>query len=345
MTDTTRVLRLYREGDIRIEEEALAAPGPGEVVVAVARGGICGSDLHYFHEGRAGSVIVREPIILGHEAAGRIVAAGPDTDAPIGALVAINPSNPCGVCRFCRAGMRQQCLSMRFMGSAMYPPHENGAFRDRIVVAAWRCRVMEHASPEAAACCEPLAVCLHAGHVGPSLLGRRVLITGAGPIGALMTGVAKAAGAAEIVVTDLADAPLAVAARMGATRTVRAGPDALAHWAGEKGQFDVAFECSAASAAIAAAIAVVRPGGTIVQIGVAAEAKLPLGLMVAKEIAFRGSFRFDAEFEEAAAAIDTGRIDVAPVVTATMPLAEAVDAFALAGDRTRAVKVQLAFAD
>ncbi|WMS44890.1 L-idonate 5-dehydrogenase [Acuticoccus sp. MNP-M23] len=341
---TTRVLKLHAKGDIRVEDEAIAAPGKGEVVVAMERGGICGSDLHYFHSGRAGASIVREPIILGHEVAGRIVEAGPGTDAPIGALVAVNPSRPCGECRFCREGVRHQCLNMRFLGSAMFLPHEHGGFRDKMVVDAAQCVVMENASAGAAACAEPLAVCLHAAHVGPSLMGRRVLITGAGPIGALMTGVAKAAGAAEIVVTDLAEAPLDVARKMGATEAVVAAKGALDRWAPEKGQFDVAFECSGAGPAIASALTVLRPGGTLVQVGIAAEATLPLGMLVAKEIQYCGSFRFDAEFGESARMIDTGRIDVTPILTATMPLEGALEAFGLAADRQRAVKVQLAFA-
>ncbi|MEM9223292.1 MAG: L-idonate 5-dehydrogenase [Pseudomonadota bacterium] len=340
----TRVLRLYGQGDIRVEAEPVGAPGPGEVAVAIERGGICGSDLHYFHSGRAGASIVREPMILGHEVAGRIVQTGPGVDLPLGALVAVNPSNPCKDCKFCRRGTRHQCLNMRFLGSAMFLPHENGGFRDRMVVEAERAVVMTNASPAEAATAEPLAVCLHAANQAPSLMNASVLITGAGPIGALMTGVARAAGAAFVLVTDLAQEPLAVAKAMGAHETVVAGPDALAAHKAEKGHFDVVFECSAAQPAIKSAVEVIRPGGTLVQVGIASEATLPLGALVAKEVRYVGTMRFDEEFYDAARMIDGGRIDVGPILTASLPLEDAVNAFHLAGNREKAVKVQLEFA-
>ncbi|MBJ3776275.1 L-idonate 5-dehydrogenase [Acuticoccus mangrovi] len=341
----TRVLRLHAVHDIRVEEEPVAAPGPGDVLIAMERGGICGSDLHYFHAGRAGSAIVRDPIILGHEASGRIAALGAGVGGlAVGDLVAVNPSRPCGSCRFCLAGKQNQCLEMRFLGSAMFRPHENGAFRDLMTVPAERAVPMPNASAAAAACVEPLSVCLHAAHQAPSLLGAKVLVTGAGPIGALMVAVARAAGAARIVATDLAAAPLAVAEAMGADETVNvAESDALSVYAADKGTFDVGFECTAAAPAIRSMVECVAATGTMVQVGIAADITVPLNLIVAKEIAFKGSFRFHAEFGEAAGMIDGGRIDVTPILTGTLPLADAEAAFALAGDRARAVKVQLAF--
>jgi len=339
-----RALRIHAVHDLRVEEAEAPAPGPGEVRVALERGGICGSDLHYFHSGHAGAAVLRAPMVLGHEASGRVEAIGSDVSGlGEGDRVAVNPSVPCGRCRWCMRGLPHHCLSMRFLGSAMFHPHEDGAFRTRMTLGAGRCVAMPSASAEAAACVEPLAVCLHAARRAPPLLGARVLVTGAGPIGALVCAVARAAGAAEVVASDVAAAPRAVAGAMGATRVIDpAEPDSLAPFAEDKGTFDVAFECSGNAGGLSDAVRTVMPTGTIVQVGVAGELAVPLGAIVAKEIALVGTFRFHEEFALAARMIDEGRIDVAPILTATLPLGDADAAFALAGDRSRAVKVQLA---
>lgn len=343
----TRICRLYAQNDIRIETEATGDPGPGEALVAMAAGGICGSDLHYFQHGGFGPIRVREPIILGHEASGTVIAVGPDvTNVREGDRVAINPSRPCGSCKYCAQGMFTHCLAMRFSGSAMRMPHEQGLFRDRMVVDAAQCvPVGDGVSLAEAACSEPLAVCLHARNMGGSVAGKAVLVTGAGPIGVLCAALAAEGGASEVVVTDLQDQTLEVARAMGATRTVNVAreADAMEAYGADKGHFDLAFECSAAAPAIRSAIAAVRPRGTIVQVGVAGDTPLPLNFLVSKEITYQGTQRFQEEFAQAAAAISEGRIDVKPMITGSYPLEDAVEAFRTAGDRTRAVKVHLTF--
>ncbi|MDG2405686.1 MAG: alcohol dehydrogenase catalytic domain-containing protein, partial [Paracoccaceae bacterium] len=174
----TRICCLHGKGDIRIESETVPDPGPDGVLLAIGAGGICGSDLHYFQQGGVGTIRVREPIILGHEAAGTIMEVGRDVvDLSKGDRVAINPSQPCGKCRYCLEGLQQHCLDMRFMGSAMRLPHEQGLFRDHIAVPAAQCvPVGPGVSLAEAACAEPLAVCLHARQMAGPLEGRRVLI-------------------------------------------------------------------------------------------------------------------------------------------------------------------------
>ena len=341
----TRVCRLHAQGDIRIESIDVAAPGPGEVRLRMGAGGICGSDLHYYQHGGFGPIRVQEPIILGHEAAGTVEAVGPGVDLAIGTKVAVNPSRPCGECGFCQEGKPQHCLQKRFRGSAMRFPHEQGLFRERLVVEAAQCvPVGAGTSLAKAACAEPLAVCLHARNRAGELRGRRVLVTGAGPIGSLCVAAAAQAGAGEIVVTDLHDATLAAAGAMGATRTVNVAREALTEFAADKGHFDVTFECSAAAPAVRSAIECTRPLGRIVQVGVTGDLPVPINMIVGKEIELVGAHRFHAEFAEAVALIDSGTIDPTPILTRTFPVAEALEAFALAGDRTRAVKVQLSFA-
>ncbi|WP_028035058.1 L-idonate 5-dehydrogenase [Chelativorans sp. J32] len=349
----TRVCRLYGKGDIRIEEMEVAEPGPGEVLVAMGAGGICGSDLHYYQDGGFGPIRVREPIILGHEVAGTVKAVGEgvDTLSP-GDRVAVNPSRPCHRCRYCLEGLQQHCLTMRFFGSALRFPHEQGGFRDLMVVDAYQCVPVtnEEVSLAEAACAEPLAVCLHAlnraGAMAGNLAGKSVLVTGAGPIGALIVAALRHAGAGHIVVTDLQDRPLDIARQMGADETVNvlSEGERLEAYAADKGTFDIAFECSAAAPAIKSAVAATRPQGALVAVGVAGDVPVPLNMIVGKEIAFVGTHRFTSEYTQAVGLIDARRIDVRPIISATSDLDDVTTAFALAGDRSKAVKVQLSFA-
>ncbi len=342
-----RAAVLYAAKDLRIEPVPAAPLGPGEVEVRIEAGGICGSDLHYYFDGGFGTVRLREPMILGHEIAGTFARVGADViGIKAGQRVAVNPSRPCGRCRYCQEGKQQHCLNMRFYGSAMPFPHVQGGFRDVLVCGeAQAVAVPPAMSAAQAAFAEPFAVCLHAVNRAGPLLGKRVLVTGAGPIGALTVIAARRAGALEIVATDVVDAPLAAAKRVGADTVVNVSEkDTLARYEADKGTFDVMFEASGNARALAGGFAAVRPGGVIVQIGIAgAEMSLPVNMLVAKEIELRGTFRFHAEFALAVALIGGGLVDVMPLLTATVPLAQANDAFALAADRSKAMKVQLAF--
>jgi L-idonate 5-dehydrogenase len=242
--------------------------------------------------------------------------------------------------------MRNQCLDMRFMGSAMRYPHVQGGFREHVTVdAAQAIPIAEKLSLGEAAMAEPLAVCLHAARQAGPLMGKRVLVTGCGPIGALTVLVARYAGAAEIVATDVADAPLAVACALGASRTVNVATDvaALDPWRAGKGTFDVLFEASGNQAALRLALDLLRPGAVIVQLGLGGEMTLQINSIVAKELQLRGTFRFDPEFELALRLMGEGRLDVKPLITASLPFEQAVDAFELASDRSKSMKVQLTF--
>ncbi|MDB5373625.1 MAG: L-idonate 5-dehydrogenase, partial [Belnapia sp.] len=196
---------IHAPKDLRIEEQAEPVPGPGQLRIRVKAGGICGSDLHYYLHGGFGAVRLREPMVLGHEIAGLVDALGEGISGhALGQPVAVNPSLPCGACRHCLAGRPNHCLEMRFYGSAMRMPHVQGGFSDFLVCEAARAVPLPPGmSPELAAFAEPLAVCLHAARQAGPLLGARVLVTGAGPIGNLAIAVARHAGAREVVATDL----------------------------------------------------------------------------------------------------------------------------------------------
>ena len=339
-----RAVVIHPPHDLRVEDYTLADPGPGQVRVAIRAGGICGSDLHYHQHGGFGTVRVKHPMVLGHEVAGIIDAIGPGvTGLAPGQAVAVNPSLPCGICSFCQSGEQQHCLEMRFYGSAMRDPHVDGGFREALVCEATQAVPLpDGLDTTTAAFAEPLAVCLHAVRQAGPLLGRRVLVTGAGPIGALTIAAARLAGAREIVATDLTTAPEKVARAMGADRLI-ASADALAPYAARKGYFDVAFEASGSAAALLGILPVLRPRGTIVQIGIGGDAAVPMSVLAAKEITWRGTFRFHEEFALAVETLARRAIDVAPLLTAQFPVDRAAEAFALAADRSKAMKVQIAF--
>jgi L-idonate 5-dehydrogenase len=344
-----RAAVIHAPHDLRVEDTPEQPVGANDVKVRIGAGGICGSDLHYYHHGGFGTVRIQEPMILGHEIAGTVIATGSAvTGVRAGDKVAVNPSLPCGTCRYCLDGRSNHCLDMRFYGSAMRTPHVQGGFREELVCTSGQAiKLPPDVAITEAAFAEPLSVCLHAARQAGPLLGKRVLVTGTGPIGALIIMVARHAGAREIVTTDLLDPPLALARKIGADRTIntRAEPNGLDGYAADKGTFDVVFEASGAPQALAAAITVARPGATIVQVGIGADATPPVALntLVAKEITLRGTFRFHEEFAWAVDFITSRRIDVRPLLTEIVPLADAVRAFDLASDRSRAMKVLLAF--
>ena len=342
-----KAIIIHAAHDLRVEAHEAGDPGPGQVRVRIRNGGICGSDLHYYLHGGFGAVRVKHPMVLGHEVAGIVesIGAGVTHVAP-GQAVAVNPSLPCGACRFCQSGEQQHCLDMRFYGSAMRDPHVDGGFREALVCeAAQAVPLPAGLSVETAAFAEPLSVCLHAVRQAGPLLGKRVLVTGAGPIGALAVAAARHAGAREIVVTDLTTAPEKTALAMGADRFIAVGgaPDALAPFAAQKGFFDVAFEASGSPAALGAILPVLRPRGTLIQIGIGGDATIPLSVLAAKEITWRGTFRFHEEFDLAVEALARRAIDPTPLLTAAFPVERAREAFDLAADRSRAMKVQIAF--
>ncbi|OYW08712.1 MAG: L-idonate 5-dehydrogenase, partial [Rhodospirillales bacterium 12-71-4] len=203
MQAPTRAIIIHAAQDLRVEDQEAAAPGPGQVALRIRQGGICGSDLHYYQHGGFGVVRVRQPMVLGHEIAGEVAALGAGVAGlAVGDRVAVNPSLPCGTCRYCLAGQAQHCLDMRFYGSAMRMPHVHGGFRQHLVCEARQAvQLPADMDLRRAAFAEPLSVCLHAARQAGPMMGARVLITGAGPIGMLCLLVARHAGARQVVMT------------------------------------------------------------------------------------------------------------------------------------------------
>ncbi len=342
-----QALVMHAPGDLRVEDFPTAELGPGQLRVRVRCGGICGSDLHYYQHGGFGTIRVTEPMVLGHEVAGVIDAVGAGVEGfACGERIAVSPSQPCGLCRFCQQGLQNHCLEMRYYGSAMRTPHVQGAFRQEIVVDTHQAhRLAASVSDSEGAMAEPLSVALHAVRRAGALLGKNVLITGCGPIGALLIVAARRAGASHIVVTDVGDFTLGKALKVGADEVINMAeePDGLTRFTADKGQFDVLFEASGNERALRGAFDALRPRGIIVQVGLGGEMTLPINTIVAKEFDLRGAFRFHEEFAVAVELLNKGLVDVKPLISATLSYRDSARAFTLAADRSQAMKVLLNF--
>lgn len=338
--------KVYAANDLRVVEVPVPEPHAGEVQIRLGAAGICGSDMHYYFHGGVGSFKIREPLTPGHEASGIVSAVGAGvTRVKPGDRIAINPSRWCGQCAGCREGRENLCSNMRFLGSASVFPHMQGMFCEYFVMPERQCvPVTTDVSLEEIAMSEPLSVALHSATRAGNLMGKRVLITGSGTIGCMMVLAARLGGASHVAITDVVDHPLNVARQVGADQVVRTDqlPEgtALSDVVGEP---DVAFEVSGAVVALASALATVRRGGIIVQVGTLPPEGMFLlaNQIMARELDVRGSFRFGNVFDTAVQAIASRRVDVRPVLSGTHPLTDAVAAITLARDKTRSMKVQL----
>lgn len=340
----TKSCFVYSAKDVRVIEHAIEYDDD-DIIVKVTNGGICGSDIHYYHEGRAGMSIIKHPLIIGHEFSGFIYKAPKNSNFKIGQKVAVNPSQPCQHCRFCLEGKQNECLNMKFMGSAQYNPHVQGGFSEYVKVSESQCIPYEKTTPQIMAFAEPLSVAIHAVNVAGSLVGKKVLVTGAGPIGCLIVAAAKSSGAAEIVVSDLTANSRDLAMKMGASKTIDAADsDVFDRYSENKGYFDVVFEASGAAPAILSTVKAAKAGGTIVQVGMGVNlSQYPVDQMIVKELSWKGSFRFINEFETAVIWLDDGVVDPSPLLTSSYKLDEAEQALIAASNKNISSKVQITF--
>ncbi|SDS18870.1 alcohol dehydrogenase catalytic domain-containing protein [Opitutus sp. GAS368] len=336
----------YGAGDIRLETRRRPALAPGMVLVRVCRAGICGSDIHYYGHGRCGGFVPNGPFVLGHELSGEIgaVADGVEGLAP-GTRVTVNPARACGGCEYCTGGRRNLCPHTVMLGSASTTPPTDGAFAAFVAVRADQCHPLpETMSDGVGAMIEPFAVALEAVKKAGTVSGRRVLVTGGGPIGLLVAMTARMFGAAPVALSDVVEARRRRAAGLADLALDPAAPGLRGLVRDLTGDgFDVVFEASGSAAALRQAFDLVRPGGTIVQIGtlMAEEVPLPANRIMSREIKLVGSFRYGDIYEEAIRLAERGRIDLEPLVTSVLPLANIDRAFQQAMAKDDGVKVQL----
>ena len=331
MAETMRASVLRGVHDVVLEQRTVPEPAPREVLVQVTAVGTCGSDAHYYEEGRIGSFVVREPLVLGHEAAGVVVARGAEASRhEVGQRVSIEPGVPCFVCVQCRAGRYNLCPDMCFYAT----PPIDGAFCEYVAVhEEFAYAVPDSMSDEAAALCEPLSVGVWAcgkARVGP---GSRVLITGAGPIGLVATQTARAFGASEVVVTDVNPRRLELAAELGATGTVDVRESALDY------EPDVLLECSGVPRAAVDGIRAVGRAGRVVLVGMGGdELPLPLSHVQNREIELTGTFRYANTWPAAIGLASSGAVDLDRLVTHRFGLAEVEQALTASVRDETAVK-------
>jgi len=323
-----RVARLHGVGDLRVDEEPDEPTRPGHSVVRVTAVGICGSDLHWFHEGGIGDATLAAPLVLGHECAG-VVEQGPLA----GRRVAIDPAMPCEACDTCRRGHQNLCPQVRFLGHGA----TDGALRDRLV---WPDDLL-HPLPDglsdaAGAMLEPLGVALHALDLGHVRTGGTVAIVGCGPIGVLAVQLARSAGATTVVAVEPLPHRAEAARRFGADVVLT--PDEVRAGCLDRavtGGVDVAVEIAGSDDAVAIAMLAARPGARVVLAGIPAEDRttFPAALARRKGLTILLARRMNGTYPRAIALVRRGSVHVEPLVSHRFELAQAGEAFASAARR------------
>lgn len=335
MSEMMQAAVLHGVHDLRVEEvQAPGRPGPNEARIQINKVGICGSDVHYWEHGRIGDFVVEAPMILGHECAGTVIEVGANVhDLKAGDRVAIEP----GVPRlstplshyYMKRGEYNLCPDIFFFAT----PPDHGSFCDYVNHPADFCfKLPDNVSLEEGAMIEPLSTGIYASRVAPIVMGDTVAITGAGPIGLMNMLAAKAAGAANVLISDVVPARLEVAQQIGATRIIAGSADELKEAAREltngRGA-DVCIEAAGHPSAINACIAASRPGGTVVLIGMVPNdtAEISITDLIVREIKLRPIFRYNNTFPTGVDLMASGKVDVKPLISRRFALPEVPQAF------------------
>ena len=319
-------------------------PAVGEVAVCVEMVGICGSDVHYYTHGRIGPFVVEAPMILGHEAAGRVVAIGPEVEEfKIGDRVCMEPGIPDPTSRALKLGIYNVDPSVTFWAT----PPVHGCLTPRVVhKAAFTYKLPDTVSFADGAMVEPLAIGLQAAARAQIQPGDTALVTGAGPIGILTALSALAGGAATVFVSDVVPDKLTIAAQYrGIVPVDVTKEDVVARIAKDTGGWgvDKVFECSGAAAAFGSLAQCARPGGCITLVGMpSGPVEIDIVAWQARELRIETVFRYANIFDRAIALIASGKIDMTPLITKTYDFADAIMAFDRAVQtRPDDVKIQI----
>ncbi|MGV2854846.1 L-idonate 5-dehydrogenase [Glutamicibacter sp. AGC13] len=343
LATSTLAVVAHAADDLRIEQIELAAPRADEARVAIAYGGICGSDLHYWSHGAAGESILKAPMVLGHEIVGTIIQAAADGSGPAaGTKVAVHPATPGETGEPYPADRPNLSPGCTYLGSAARYPHTEGAFAREVNLPSRMLRELPAGlALRDAALAEPAAVAWHAVSRAGEVAGKKALVIGAGPIGALAVAVLKRAGAKEIIAVDMHEKPLEIAGKLGATSTLRADDQEALAQVGA----DVVIEASGNFRGLASAVRGAVRGGRVVMVGLLPSGEQPalISLAITRELELVGSFRFNDEIDHVLAALADGSLQVSEAVTHEFPVADALEAFETAKDSARSGKVLLNF--
>lgn len=330
-----RAAIMYGTHDIRLEDVPIPEPGLKEVLVEVKSVGVCGSDVHYYDHGRIGSFVVRDPLILGHESSGVVVALGEEaTKHEVGERVTLEPGVPDGTCRECRAGRYNLCPNVRFFAT----PPIDGAFTNYVSIHEdFAFKLPDELSDNAGALMEPLSVGIWACRKAGVKAGDHVLVTGAGPIGLLAMQVALAHGATDVTITDVSPERLDIARRTGATRALDVSEEPLTEASLEA---DALIECSGNPHALSDGIHCIRPAGIAVVVGMGPDedTAVPLAFIQNREITLTGTFRYANTYPAAIELAATGRVNLEAIVTSHYGLQDTEEALEAGGKDPANVK-------
>lgn len=325
---------LYGVRDLRLEQRPIPEPGNNEVLLKIQRVGICGSDVHYLVHGSIGNYIVKDPMVIGHEASGVVVKLGKGvTNLNVGDRVAIEPGVSCRMCQFCKIGKYNLCPKMKFCAT---PPVDGNLTRYYVHAADFCYKLPEHMSLEEGALLEPLSVGVHACKKGGVKVGSTVLILGAGPIGLVTLATAKAMGASKMYITDLTEYRLNIAKKMGAFKTIKVNRGESDEQVIENIRMelnnelpDVTIDCSGFQQTIKVGIELTKSGGvlTIVGMGASHNVEVPLFNALSREVDIKGVFRYANDYEDALSLIASGQVNLKPLITHNFKIEQSLEAF------------------
>jgi D-xylulose reductase len=320
--------------------------GPNDVRVRTHTVGICGSDVHYYTHGRIGPMVVNAPMVLGHEAAGTVVAVGDTVSGlAVGDRVCMEPGIPDMNSRAAKLGVYNVDPAVRFWAT----PPVHGCLTPEVVhPAAFTFKLPDHVSFAEGAMIEPFAVGLQAAVKARLTPGDTCVVTGAGPIGWMVALAAVAGGAARVIISDLVDEKLAIAAEYDGIVAVNAARESLrdtvAAYCGEDWGADVVFEASGAPAVYPDMLACARPAGALVIVGMPVE---PVSIDIVsaqiKELRIETVFRYANVYDRAIDLIASGKVNLKPLISETFTFADSIEAFERAADaRPGDIKLQIA---
>jgi L-iditol 2-dehydrogenase len=351
-SDENLCVVLHGVKDLKLEKRPIPQPKPSQVQVAIRTVGICCSDVHYYHHGKIGDFVVRQPMIMGHEASGIVTGLGSDvTHLKVGDRVTIEPTVPCSRCHSCKIGRYNLCPNVACCAT---PPYDGNMSQFYCQQADFVHKVPSNMTWMQAALCEPVAcavACCRRGNVG---VGKSVLIFGAGPIGLLTAMVARASGVCHIGIVDVLQQRIDFARKAlgrdvglfladcsaSANQTAKDAVDVAMNGI----QPDVSIDCSGAESAVQAAIFATKSGGVVTLCGMGAPIiRIPIIEAMSREVEIRGVFRYANCFQAAISLIASGRVDAMKVVTHRVPLEDGIKAYELASNpaKSGAVKVMV----
>jgi len=322
---------LHGPRDLRLEEVPIPVRKGNEVLVQILVNGLCGSDIHFFMEGKLGPFAVDRPYIPGHEAVGKVIE-GPGFFE--GELVVVEPGIPCGTCEFCRSGRYNLCPDVIFLSA----PPINGTFAEYIAIdGSMLHRLPEGVSVEEGALVEPLSVGMQACNRAGLKPGSSVAVVGSGPIGLITMLVARSFGASKVYMIDVYDSRLAKAKELGADETIHAGKSStsemIASFTHGRG-VDVVFDTSGSSKGAACTPFLAKPGGVIVLVGWPEVAlfPFPMEMVIEKELDVRGVNRYCNTFAPVLSLLSSKALRVDGIISQRFPFDQVVEAFTFAAE-------------